>query len=106
MPLFDVGCELLRRGLTVAEGRGVRLLGISVSGIQVEGHLQLELPLPDDSRGVRRAGSPQDRLRTELDANVDRLREKYGKDVIGNASVLLGPDGGRDGLSELITRRR
>ena len=102
--LFDVGCELLRRGLTVAQGRGVRLLGISVSGIQVDPHLQLELPLPSDSLDVRRAGSSEDQLRTRLDHNVDRLRDKYGKDVIGNASVLLGPGGGRDGLSELMTR--
>jgi DNA polymerase-4 len=105
--LYAVATELLRRGLEVAEGRGVRLLGISVSGIQVDPHVQLELPLGfAEAADVARAGSARDRERTELDTSIDQLRERFGKDAVANASVLLDPRRGRDGLSELMTRNR
>ena len=105
--LYDVACELLGRGLTVANGRGVRLLGISVSGIQVDPHVQLELPLMgNEPSAVRRAGSRRDVERVDLDRNIDELREKFGRAAVTNASVLLDPRRGRDGLSELMTRNR
>ncbi len=105
--LYAVAGELLARGLETADGRGVRLLGISVSGLQVEPHLQLELPLAvDDGGDVQRAGSRRDQERSDLDDNIDVLREKFGRDAVTPASFLLDPRRGRDGLSELMTRNR
>ncbi len=105
--LYDVSCELLARGLAVAGGRGVRLLGISVSGLRVDPHVQLELPLPGlDGGALRRAGSPRELERIRLDSNIDALRDRFGRDSVAHASVLLDPRRGRDGLSELMTRNR
>ncbi len=107
--LYSVACELLVRAMEVADGRGVGLLGISVSGIQVDPHLQLELPLAFEdaaAAAVQRAGSLRDLERTDLDSNIDEVRTKFGKDSIVNASVLLDPRRGRNGLSELMTRNR
>jgi DNA polymerase-4 len=105
--LYAVACELLGKGMRESAGRGVGLLGISVSGLHVAPHVQLELPFPEPAaEDVTRAGSVRDGLRTALDRNVDELREKFGTGAVTPASVLLDPRRGRDGLSELMTRNR
>ena len=59
--------------------RGITLIGISLSNLDDDGSLQLELPL----------GRP----RPGLDGAVDRVRERYGSSAL-TRGVLLGSDPG------------
>ncbi len=73
-----------------AEGRGLSLIGISISKLVVSPHLQLELPLETDGAGgITRAGSLHDLERTALDAAVDQLRDRFGKETVAKASSML-----------------
>jgi DNA polymerase-4 len=75
---------------------GVRLFGVSVSGLGPAGPRQLSLGL-DDGSGPD-AGSPVGGTGAlagewvEADGAVDRIRERFGEDVIGPAT-LMGADG-------------
>ncbi len=86
-----------------ADGRGLSLIGISLSKLVVSPHLQLELPL--DLRGdgaVTRGGSVRDLERTALDAAVDQLRERFGKETVAKASsILRGSRGVPDEFGDL-----
>ncbi|MCP3976098.1 MAG: DNA polymerase IV [bacterium] len=93
--LFRVADHLVEQALAeAAEGRGVRLLGISVSKLVHSPHLQLELPLMDrrslrnDVEDVWRSGSGAALARDRLDAAVDELRTKFGKSAVGAASAI------------------
>ena len=73
-----------------SDGRGLSLIGISISKLVVSPHLQLELPLPlMGLSGVTRAGSVADLERTALDHAVDELRERFGKETVSKASSIL-----------------
>lgn len=93
--LYRIADSLVERALDeVADGRGLSLLGISVSKLVFSPHLQLELPL-DDPRHVRaesgsviRGGSMASLARDNLDVAIDELRERFGKEAIANASAL------------------
>ena len=95
--LYRVADHLVTTALEeAAEGRGLRLLGISVSKLVHSPHLQLELPL-DDPRRIRadvdsvwRSGSMASLARDRLDEAIDELREKFGKAAVGAASALRG----------------
>lgn len=82
--------------------RGIGLLGISMSKLVPASPLQLELPMFSDLEG----GSPRELELQALDGNVDEVRERFGKDAVGRASVLLDPARSRfaEGLSDLMTR--
>ena len=68
-------------------GRGLSLLGISMSHLVPASPLQLELPLfEDDLIG----GSPRELELQALDAAVDDLRSRFGRSTVGPASDLLG----------------
>ena len=78
-----------------AEGRGLSLIGISISKLVVSPHLQLELPLESrETAGIRRAGSTSDLERTALDEAVDELRDRFGKETVAKASAILRTRGG------------
>jgi DNA polymerase-4 len=73
-----------------AEGRGLSLIGISISKLVVSPHLQLELPLEVDGQaGITRAGSLTDLERTALDSAVDELRDRFGKGTVSKASSIV-----------------
>jgi DNA polymerase-4 len=59
--------------------RGITLIGVSLSNLDDDGAVQLELPL----------GRP----RPGLDGAVDRVRERYGATAL-TRGVLLGSDPG------------
>jgi DNA polymerase-4 len=85
--------ELMER---TAAGRGVRLLGISLSKLSYSPHIQLELPFDPQSREeVSLAGSAAAVERERLDAAIDDLRERFGRDSVGPGSLLLGRSGSR-----------
>jgi DNA polymerase-4 len=78
-----------------AAGRGLSLIGISISKLVVSPHVQLELPLgPGGLADPARAGSMTDLERTALDAAVDALRERFGKDTVSRASAMVPGRGG------------
>ena len=72
-----------------AEGRGLSLIGISISKLVVSPHLQLELPFELDGE-ARRPGTEKGAARWVLDRSVDKVREKFGRELVGYGSVALG----------------
>lgn len=69
--------------------REVSLLGLSVSNLDDEAALQLELPLGLSDHD-RRPGSPRGAARGSVDRAVDAVRERFGRDAVGFAAVRLG----------------
>ena len=91
--------------LLEADPRGLSLLGISVSKLQRASPLQLELPIfAADEYG----GSPKELELQELDRRVDELRERFGREAVGSAAVLLDRrrSAFSEGLSGIMTRDR
>lgn len=93
--LYRVADYLVETALVEAsEGRGLSLLGISVSKLVHSPHLQLELPLLDrrtvraDIEDVWRSGSAAALARDRLDEAIDELRGKFGKGAVAAASAL------------------
>lgn len=85
--IHRVATMLLADALDAAEGRSVTLVGISVSNLRSDPDVQMELPL--DGGDVRRPGSLDGDLRRRLDEQVDSVRERFGRDAVGSASVVL-----------------
>jgi DNA polymerase-4 len=104
--LVAVAAHLADGGVAEAGDRDVNLLGIQTSNLVVSPHLQLELPFPgSETADVVHAGSVQERSRRRLDHAVDALRERYGKESVGRASLLLGRRRGvPDAFRDLATR--
>jgi DNA polymerase-4 len=100
--LYRVSGHLVDELMTDAPGRGLSLLGISVSKLGPPSPLQLELALfPDDDLG----GSVRELELQALDRSVDELQERFGKETVGAASVLLGRRRPfAEGLSAIMTR--
>src|SRR5262245_5081279 len=72
--------------------RKISLLAISVSHLKKVSEVQLELPLGlrDESR---RPGSKRGMARLAADRAVDVIRERFGWEAVGYASVALGSSG-------------
>jgi DNA polymerase-4 len=78
----------------------ISLLAISVSHLEDDAVLQLELPFELDHE-ERRPGTEKGAARWVLDRSVDRVRDKFGRESVGYGSVELGerrsiPDGFRE----------
>jgi len=67
----------------------ISLLAIGVSHLADDAALQLELPFELDGE-ERRPGTAKGAARWVLDRSVDRVREKYGRELVGYGSVALG----------------
>jgi DNA polymerase-4 len=98
--LYRVADHLVETALAEAsEGRGLSLLGISVSKLVHSPHLQLELPLLDrrtvraDVEDVWRSGSAAALARDRLDEAIDELRGRFGKEAVATASALKADRG-------------
>ena len=67
----------------------ISLLSISVSNLQDYSAVQLEFPLglADEAR---RPGAKQGMARMVVDRVVDKVRDRFGWEAIGYASVALG----------------
>jgi DNA polymerase IV len=89
--LAEIAEELVRSVLAHhPEERTISLLAISVSGLESHWDLQLELPLGlEDER--RRPGSTSGMARWTADRAIDRIRDRFGCEAVGYASVALGP---------------
>lgn len=66
----------------------ITLLAISVAHLIREPLLQLELPLGLDDE-ARRSGSRQGRARLVADGAMDKVRTRFGREVIGYGSAML-----------------
>lgn len=100
--LHHAGLPLLADAQGTA-GRTLTLVGIAVSKLEVGGPLQLELPF--DEGDSTRAGSKIGAAHLLVDRKVDLARERFGRDSVGRASVLLGRRSGMpDEFRELAER--
>lgn len=88
--LAEIAEELVRAALADhPQERFISLLAISVSHLEHEPAMQLDLPLGlADER--RRPGARQGNARWLADRAVDRIRERFGWDAVGYGSVALG----------------
>ncbi len=99
--LAEVAEDLVRKVLAGhREERTISLLAISVSHIEAQSLVQLELPLglADENR---RPGARRGMARWIADRAVDRIRDRFGWEAVGYGSVALGiarsvPDGFRE----------
>jgi hypothetical protein len=70
-------------------GRGVTLVGISVSMLHKAPHIQMELALEElEEEAVTRAGSVDNLRHHDLDAVVDEARNRFGRDAVRRATTL------------------
>ncbi|HJQ90324.1 MAG TPA: DNA polymerase IV [Acidimicrobiia bacterium] len=77
--LAELGGVLLRRAID-GEEEPVTLVGMSLSNLTTDEFLQLELEV--DPGDVLRAGSSMDLKRRAIDASVDGIRERFGRDLL------------------------
>ncbi len=70
----------------------VTLVAISMSKLEAAGPLQLELPFTGGD--ALHPGSPVGAAQLSVDEQIDKARERFGKDAVGRASVVLGGNRG------------
>lgn len=89
--LAEVAEELVRTALADhPHERTISLLAISVSHLEEHATLQLDLPLglADEKQ---RPGSRRGTARFGADRAIDKIRDRFGWEAVGYASVALGP---------------
>lgn len=93
--IFRTAVHLVDEAMeATATGRGLRLLGISLSKLSYSPHIQLELPFAAGSREeVRLTGSIAAIERERLDEAIDELRDRFGRNSVGPGSLLLSKSG-------------
>ena len=88
--LAEVAEDLVKTALNDhQEEKTISLLAISVSHLEEDASLQLELPFELDDE-ERRPGTEKGAARWVLDKSVDAVRDKFGRTTVGYGSVALG----------------
>jgi DNA polymerase-4 len=88
--LAEIAEELVRTVLAHhPDEKKISLLSISVSHLENDPVVQLELPLGLEDEG-RRPGSKKGTARWAADRAVDKIRERFGWGAVGYGSVALG----------------
>lgn len=91
--IAEIAEELVRGVLAqYLNERAISLLAISVSHLEEHPGLQLELPL-DLADERRRPGTKKGQARWGADRTMDAIRERFGWEAVGYASVALGRTG-------------
>ncbi len=78
--LTTIALELFESWRASEPGSALRLLGVGVSGLAPASQLEL-FTVPQTTRN------------RQLDATVDRIRERFGRVAVARASTLAGPGG-------------
>ncbi len=88
--LAEVSEDLVRAALADhPDETAISLLAISVSHLEKNAALQLELPLRlEDEK--RRPGTEKGTARLVVDRAIDAIRDRFGRESIGYGSVVLG----------------
>ncbi len=73
---------------TLDPGSGIRLLGVSASGLQVGGADQLTFDLGDGLSEDSASAEAAEQTWHEVTAAVDAVRERFGRDAVGSASMV------------------
>ena len=87
--IANLGLELVRRALEEKDPP-VTLIGLAVSNLTTNRHVQLELPIEPGNE--LRAGSDRDLKRRALDDSVDRIRERFGRETLRLGTSGRGQD--------------
>jgi DNA polymerase IV len=88
--LADIAEELVRSALAQhPDEKAISLLAISVSHLEKQADLQLELPLGLAGE-ERRPGTKRGMARWMADRAVDVIRDRFGWEAVGYGSVALG----------------
>jgi DNA polymerase-4 len=104
--LAEVGVGLARTALDDhPDEREISLLAISVGNFVPDVPLQLALPF-DLGDAVPAAGTPTGAARWALDRAMDRVRDRFGRDAVGHASLMLRRGGVPDEFRELAEADR
>jgi DNA polymerase-4 len=99
--LAEIAEDLVRAALADnPQEKTISLLAISVSHLEIEPVIQLDLPL-GLSDEARRPGARKGAARGQADRALDAVRERFGREAIGYGSVALDvarsvPDGFRE----------
>ena len=90
LTLTEIAEHLVHQALADHRDRSeISLLAVSVSNLVEEAAIQLELPLlPDDAE---RPGSREAANRWAAERSMDAVRERFGRESVGYASVALSP---------------
>lgn len=104
--LAEVATDLVETALADHPGEGlISLLAITVSQLEEDAVLQLELPFELEDE-ARRPGTRKGAARWVLDRSVDRVRDRFGREAVGYGSVMLGESGSvPDTFRELAERK-
>ncbi|HEX6392846.1 MAG TPA: DNA polymerase IV [Acidimicrobiales bacterium] len=89
LTLTEVGVHLVAAALADhPDEREITLLAVSVSNLVGEESLQLEIPIRVGSDRFR-PGTPAGAARWALDRSVDAVRDKFGREAVGYATVVF-----------------
>lgn len=90
LTLTEIAERLAWSAIDDHAGAEITLLAVSVSQLSEQRNLQLELDLepPDPWR----PGSPTGAARWAVDASMDAIRTRFGRDAVGYAPALLARD--------------
>ena len=104
--LAEIGVTLAQSALADhPDEREVTLLAISVGNLVPDVPLQLELPL-DLGDALPRPGTEAGAARWALDRAMDRVRDRFGRDAVGHAALMLREGGVPDEFRELAQADR
>ena len=91
--LAEIAVDLVRAVLAkYPHERTISLLAISVSNLEQRPVIQLELPL-DLADEARRPGSRKGAARARADRAIDAVRDRFGWEAVGYASLGGEPAG-------------